>query len=359
MPELPEVEFARQCLRGWAQGRHLIAIEGLDEVSSDEATARGLAALVQKRAPFARFERHGKNLFLGFENEDASSPESVTWIWSHLGMTGKWLLREKGEAAPRFSRARFALDDGHVLHFCDLRRFGSLELLSDEQRRTRPSLASLGPDLLARDLTAARLAAAMRDRKIPIKPLLLDQTLVAGVGNIHASEGVFRARLDPRQRPSTLAEHDFRALLDGLRASCKRALTAFDRAAKRGAEITYIEEDASANPFLVYGREGEPCPRCETALVRFVQAGRSTFACPHCQMGGATPARAARASKSKVKAVRGLPTPKGDTRRPKSTKQPPRRKRQAKAPAPRGTSKAFTSARGTKRTVAKRRQALS
>lgn len=291
MPELPEVEFARQCLRGWAHGRHLIAVEGLHEVSSDEATARGLAALVRRRAPFSRFERHGKNLFLGFEHEEAGPPATVTWIWSHLGMTGKWLFRKHGEAAPRFSRARLLLDDGHVLHFCDLRRFGSLELLSDEQRRTRPSLASLGPDLLARDLTAARLAAAMRDRKIAIKPLLLDQTLVAGVGNIHASEGVFRARLDPRQRPSTLAAHDVRALLEGLRASCKRALTAFDRAAKRGDEITYIEEDASANPFLVYGREGQPCPRCRTPLVRFVQAGRSTFACPQCQMGGATAPR--------------------------------------------------------------------
>jgi formamidopyrimidine-DNA glycosylase len=261
-----------------AEGEGLAATSPKSTKSSTttSTTTSALNDLIAERARFTQFERHGKNLFLGFGAR-------TTWIWSHLGMTGKWLRRNPGESPPRFSRAVLTLDDGVALHFCDQRRFGTLEALSHEERTTRASLASLGPDLLARGLSPKVFADRLLGRKVAIKPLLLDQTCVAGVGNIQASEGLFRARLDPRLTADQLGRTNLGPLLKALRESCKATLAAFDGAAKQGREITYVEEAPGANPFLVYGREGHPCPRCGAALVRFAQGGRSTFYCPPCQ----------------------------------------------------------------------------
>jgi formamidopyrimidine-DNA glycosylase len=276
MPELPEVEIAARNLRAWTKGR------GIDAVDADRgaryvfrpagpaAFARALAG-----ARFRSIRRIGKNLLVSLEKDRAP-----LGLLAHLGMTGKWLRRDgaNGEA-PRFSRARFHLDDGTVLHFCDMRLFGRLRVVPGARFEEVPEIAALGPDPIEQGIDRGRLHEGLARSKLPVKVRILDQRLLPGVGNIQASEALFRARIDPRRRSESLSRREAGALADAVLASVRESI-----AREEGPEITYVEEPGSENPFLVYDREGERCPRCRrAAIVRVVQAQRSTFFCPRCQ----------------------------------------------------------------------------
>jgi formamidopyrimidine-DNA glycosylase len=274
MPELPEVEFAARCLRRWARGRRVDAVE-LDPRARRilrPATPRAFAGAL-RGARIEEVRRIGKHLLVTLERDGAP-----LGLLSHLGMTGKWLRAAGGAAPPRHSRARLRLDDGRVLHYQDLRLFGRLRLVPGARFEAVPELAALGPDPLAEGIDVARLAAALARTRLPVKVKLLDQRLLPGVGNIHAGEACFRARIDPRRPARSLSRAEAKRLAGGILASFHLTLDA-----EQGPEITYVEE-GGANPFLVYAREGERCPRCRRETIRrVVQAGRSTFFCPRCQ----------------------------------------------------------------------------
>jgi formamidopyrimidine-DNA glycosylase len=123
-----------------------------------------------------------------------------------------------------------------------------------------------------------QLQARLARRKKSIKETLLDQKVLAGVGNIQAAEALWRAKIHPERRADTLTTAETRALADGIVGSIRDTLARED-----GPEITYVEEAGAENPFDVYGKQGQPCPRCGTTLVRLVQGGRSTVYCPKCQ----------------------------------------------------------------------------
>jgi len=205
-------------------------------------------------------------------------------LWSHLGMTGKWLRRAPGVSPPRFSHARLTLDDGAVLHYCDMRRFGRLRLVPGADFAAIPTLAALGPDPLRDGVDVTKLQARLERVRLPIKVALLDQTVLAGVGNIQASEACFRARLDPRRVASSLTRAELGRLARAIVASIRYTLARFakDGADAGDGEIVYVEEDRKSNPFKVYGRAGAPCPRCGSTIKRIVQAQRSTFFCAAC-----------------------------------------------------------------------------
>jgi formamidopyrimidine-DNA glycosylase len=275
MPELPEVEFAARTLRRWARGRRVDEAE-LDprarRIFRPAAPAAFARAVAGARVKDVR--RIGKHLLLTLEKDG-----SPLGLLSHLGMTGKWVpQRGAGGEPPSHSRARFRLDDGGVLHYQDARLFGRLRLVPGARFEEVPEIAALGPDPLASGIDVGRLAAALARTRLPIKVKLLDQRLLPGVGNIHASDACFRARIDPRRPSRSLSRAEVRRLADAVLASFRMTLEA-----EKGPAITYVEE-GGANPFLVYGREGERCPRCRRAdLRRMVQAQRSTFFCPRCQ----------------------------------------------------------------------------
>lgn len=275
MPELPEVEFAARSLRAWTRGRTLVRLEADPRARHvfRPSTARGLArALAGGR--FGEIRRVGKQLLVTL----ARDGEPVGLL-AHLGMTGKWLLRRAGDPAPRFSRARLALDDGAVLHFCDLRLFGRLRAVPGARFEAVPEVAALGPDPIEAGLDPDRLHAALARSRLPVKVRIMDQRILPGVGNIYASEALFRARLDPRRPGAGLSRREAGALARALLAALRESI-----AREEGPEISYVEEPGSENPFLVYAREGERCPRCRRAAVRrVVQAQRSTFFCPRCQ----------------------------------------------------------------------------
>ncbi len=275
MPELPEVEIAARNLRAWATGRRVTAVEAepaarwVFRPARPAAFARGVEG-----ASFRGIRRIGKQLLVTLERDGAP-----LGLLAHLGMTGKWVRRASSDPPTRFSRARFALDDGAVLHFVDMRLFGRLRLVPGARFEEVPEIAALGPDPLEEGIDADRLHAALARTRLAVKVRLLDQALLPGVGNIQASEALFRSRLDPRRRSDSLTRREAGALARAVLASVRESIER-----EEGPEISYVEEPGSENPFLVYAREGERCPRCRVGRIRrVVQAQRSTFFCPRCQ----------------------------------------------------------------------------
>jgi formamidopyrimidine-DNA glycosylase len=277
MPELPEVEVAARNLRRWLGRRRVRDATAATTSIVDAAGPRALAPLVGTRA--ADVARIGKNLLLTF-----TRARGRVGLWSHLGMTGKWVRRAKGVEAPRFSHAHLTLDDGSTLHYCDMRRLGRLRVIPDARWEDNPRLRALGPDPLRDGIDIARLHERLSRLRLPIKVALLDQRLLAGVGNIQASEACFRARLDPRRPSSSLTRAETGRLARAILASIRFTMARFatDGADDGDGEIVYVEENRKANPFKVYGRAGKPCPRCRTPIRRIVQAQRSTFFCETC-----------------------------------------------------------------------------
>lgn len=275
MPELPEVEIAARNLRRWTEGRRVVSVEAdararyVFRPSSSAALARALEG-----ARFRGIRRIGKHLLVSMERDGAP-----VGLLAHLGMTGKWLLRGEADPPPRFSRARFRLDGGGVLHFADMRLFGRLRVVPGARFEDVPEISSLGPDPLETGVDPDRLGEALARSRLPVKVRLLDQRVLPGVGNIHASEALFRARIDPRRRSGSLSAREVRALAKGVLDSLAEGI-----ARQEGPEITYVEEPGAENPFLVYGKEGERCPRCRRGTIRrIVQAQRSTYLCARCQ----------------------------------------------------------------------------
>ena len=268
VPELPEVEFARRGLEAWLEGRTVSRAEAppsrVFRGGDPAAVATALAGRKLRTA-----ERKGKYLLLSFDRD--------VGLLAHLGMTGKWVLRRQGEAGPRHPRFQFVLSRGDRVIYDDPRMFGRIALAPSAGLRELPEVACLGPDPLADGLDPADLGARLARTTRSIKAALLDQAVIAGIGNIQAAEALFRARIDPRRPARELTRRELRSLVHGIDESI-----AFTLAAQEQREIAYIDE-GGPNPFLVYDRANAPCPRCRHPLERIVQGGRSTYFCPRCQ----------------------------------------------------------------------------
>jgi formamidopyrimidine-DNA glycosylase len=285
MPELPEVEVAARNLARWAVGHRVRAVRaeaGAKRILRPGSPA-ALRALAGARLRSVR--RVGKNLMLTLDG-----PSGPIGVWSHLGMTGKWLRRRAGEPAPRYSRVEVDLDDHSHLHYADMRLFGRFRLVPSAKFEDVAELAALGRDPLNEGIDVADLGARLGRLKLPIKVAIMDQRLLPGVGNIQASEALFRAGIDPRRPAKSLKPAEVRALARGVMASIRYTLRQFGKTGADGgrADIEYVEEaGARANPFLVYDRAGEPCsggkPSKGGTVTRIVQAGRATYFCPSFQ----------------------------------------------------------------------------
>jgi formamidopyrimidine-DNA glycosylase len=275
VPELPEVEIAARNLRRWSTGRRVTRIEvdpAARRIFRPETPRSFTGALEGARV--SEVSRIGKHLLVTLRQGRA-----LVGLHAHLGMTGKWVRRAQGEPAPSHSRARLLLDDGATLHFRDPRLFGRLRVVPGAAFSEVPELAALGPDPLTDGIDAQRLGAALARSRRSVKVLLLDQALLAGVGNIYASEALFRARVDPRRPGRSIQPSEARRIAPAILAVMRETLDRED-----GPEPTYVEEPGAENPFQVYGREGERCPRCRKGTIaRAVLGQRSSFFCPACQ----------------------------------------------------------------------------
>ena len=268
MPELPEVEFARRALVRWMKGRRVVRAEA----EKKARTFRGAspAAFEALTGRLERAERRGKYLLLTFSGGRG--------LVAHFGMTGKLLRRPKDVAVP-FSRARLALDSGDVVHFRDPRLLGRLEPRPAGELATSKEIAALGVDPLVDGLTPAELEARVGSTRQDLKVALMDQSRIAGLGNIHAAEALFRAGLHPQRKPASLSPKEWARLCKAIHDTIAFGL----EEAGDADDIEYIEEPATKNPFLVYGREGSACKRCGSRVKAVTQAGRTTHFCPTCQ----------------------------------------------------------------------------
>lgn len=271
MPELPEVEtIVRELREGSAErgasviGRKIVAVT----VHWPRHIARPPASEFARRIRGQRIlslERRGKYLIFNLSRD-------VLLI--HLKMSGD--LRVVPAAATRDKHAHtvFHLNGGHELRFSDPRKFGRVYLAASADEIT----GRLGPEPLSRDFTARRLAERLAGRRRQLKPLLLDQTFIAGVGNIYADEALHRARLHPLRNSDSLGPEEvarlWRGLRDALRAGIRHAGASIDRV-YRGGDFQ--------NHFRAYGREGEPCSNCGAPIRRIVVGQRGTHFCPKCQ----------------------------------------------------------------------------
>ncbi len=271
MPELPEVETIRRRLAPLVEGRTLRALQVLDPRWCEPLEAQALAsALVGRRVE--RLARRGKYLVWEAEGE--------VFLLMHLRMTGTLLYDAPQHAA--HVRVRLELCDRHVLSFCDPRRFGTGQLALGGPALDAFFDARLGVEPLGPDFTTEHLYLQTRTRRAPIKAVLLDQRRVAGVGNIYANEALFRARVHPLRPARLLKRAQVAALRDAVVASLEAGIDA------GGASIDDFRDPdgvkgAFQHEFLVHSRAGEPCAVCGGEIVKFVAAGRGTYACERCQ----------------------------------------------------------------------------
>jgi formamidopyrimidine-DNA glycosylase len=263
MPELPEVEIVRRELVR-LRGSTIVSIASSDtRVYVPRASVEGrVIREVGRRGKWLRFE-----LDRGF-------------AFSHLGMTGDWALRDPSADALPFERLRMDVRrNGKTTsaRYTDPRRFGRFVTAQDDIDAWR----ELGPDPWLDGIDQARVLAVLQKRKRAVKAVLLDQTLLAGVGNILAIETLWNAGIDPRTPAQLMTARDVRAIAKGLHAIIGQTI-AYDE--------KVLEGDPTAKPpFRIYGRAGRPCSRCSATLRQIVIAGRGTVFCPGCQKRHAAP----------------------------------------------------------------------
>ena len=256
MPELPEVEAALRRLERAAVGRIVARVQLFHATLRRRVSAVRLRSL--SGAQIDRVERRGKHQLLHFADGRI--------LHVHFRMNGDWEFGRATDALPRFARAVLEFNDGTRVALVDSRALGTLNLYAAGAVLD----LGLGPDAADPAWTGDHLAAALASRRGPIKPALLDQKLVAGLGNIYVAESLWRARIDPRASSRELTSSQVRALRRAIAAVLKRAT---------GARYT----DDSTLALNVYDREGLPCKRCDVVIRRIVQAGRSTYYCASCQ----------------------------------------------------------------------------
>ena len=284
MPELPEVEVLARHLAPLLEGRRVRRVTVFRPRVVRPQTPEDLARALQG-ARFIGLRRRGKYLVFALRRP-ASGGEFA--LLGHLGMTGRMYLLPARAALPR--HCAVALDLGrHRLVFEDPRYFGRLTL-------DARVLDRLGPEPLDGAFTPTALAVALCGSRQAVKVRLLDQAVVAGLGNIYASEALFRARLSPRRAAGALRAVEIRRLHAAIRAVLTEAIrfgstVPLDWAGSAGGDRLFYYGRAAEAPdyfderLAVYDRAGEPCRRCGAQVRRLVQAGRSTFYCPRCQRG--------------------------------------------------------------------------
>jgi formamidopyrimidine-DNA glycosylase len=277
MPELPEVETIARGLDERVRGDTIDSIWLGSKKEPLKSPAAEIARTLES-STIARVHRVGKHIVFDLERSPQNSgkkskPASGAAQWIvHLGMTGRMLVCQPDQPIEKHTHAIAKLKSGRELRFVDPRRFGRLSVTQ--------GFAAPGTEPL--DVDEESFAKLFRGRKTPIKSALLNQKLLSGVGNIYADESLFRSRIRPRRRASSLTRDDLKRLHAAVKEVLKEAIAA------GGSSISdYVNSDGEEGLFQLqhyaYGREGEPCLLCKTPVKRIVIAGRSSHYCPKCQ----------------------------------------------------------------------------
>ena len=286
MPELPEVETVRRGLLPAMEGRVITRATVNRPDLRWPFPPRMAERLTGARVQALR--RRSKYILA-----DLSTGETLL---IHLGMSGRMLISAPGTretlgewhhhhpAPEKHDHVILDMEDGTRITFNDARRFGAMDLMPTATAEQHPLLAQLGPEPLGNAFSEPYLAARLKDRNTPIKSALLDQHIVAGLGNIYVCETLYRARIHPARKAGRISAARAAALVPIIRDVLAEAITAGGSSLRdyrqADGELGYFQHS-----FQVYGREGEPCltPGCTSTIHRIVQSGRSSFYCPTCQ----------------------------------------------------------------------------
>lgn len=309
MPELPEVETVRRTLYDKIVGRRIERVEIITPRQIYHPDPDTFRAELEG-ARFTDIERRGKWLLFRLG--------PITLV-GHLRMSGHLYVCEPGRPRDKHTHVVFHLDDGKELRYDDQRKFGGFHLLGPRGEGTPPGLAALGPEPLSQEFTPAVLAAALAGKKSPVKAALLNQAIVAGLGNIYVDESLFCARIHPERLGESLAPEEVQRLHGCIRSVLERAVE------KRGTTFSLYfdgegEEGDMYDELNVFDRTGEPCPVCGTPIVKLAVAQRGTHVCPSCQPapeGARLEGRRARAGRrgDSVSVAAEPPKPYGRTRK--------------------------------------------
>lgn len=269
MPELPEVETTIRGLRSVLQDKRLIEV-----TPRRPDLRRAIPVDLRQRLTGAMVTRLGRRAKYGLIDTDRGD----TLIF-HLGMSGRWRI-DPGDIG-QHDHLLLAIEGGQTLSLNDPRRFGSLDLVESRDIGSFPPFTALGPEPLGADFTLTYLLAALGGRLAPIKALLLDQRIVAGLGNIYVCEALNLARIAPTRPGGEIGRVQLGALVEAIRMVLNAAIEAGGSTlrdyARPDGELGYFSKQ-----WRVYGREGEACP-CGGMVKRQVEGGRSTFFCAKCQ----------------------------------------------------------------------------
>jgi formamidopyrimidine-DNA glycosylase len=264
MPELPEVETVARRLR--AAGLVGRKISHVDVFWARQITPLKISEFQrrQQNAKITHIGRHGKLIELTLDNDET--------LFVHLRMTGQLAVLPQSAGTVTHTRLHWQLDKKLALRFDDARKFGRVLLTRNRQA----IIGALGPDALDIDLT--QFTQALRSKRRQLKPFLLDQSIIAGIGNIYADESLHKAKLHPCQLSSNVNSQQARALLNAIKATLRQAIIA------NGSSFDWAYEGGKfQSNFRVYQRTGQPCVRCQTPIQRIIVGQRSTHFCPVCQ----------------------------------------------------------------------------
>ncbi len=273
MPELPEVETVANGVHARVAGLRIEQVWTSGKPQTFKSPETELAEVLTG-ARIERARRVGKTVVLDLLRAEAAAELKAQFL-VHLGMTGRLLVSAPEVPWPAHTHAVLTLSDGRELRFVDPRRFGRLSVV-------RADVGYAGPGAEPTTITPAAFAALFRGRKLAIKAALLNQTLLHGVGNIYADEALFRAGIRPRRAAGRLTRAELDRLHGALQAVLARAI------ALGGSSVSDYVDAAGVRGFfqqehMVYGRAGESCRNCRTALKKVIVGGRTTIYCPQCQ----------------------------------------------------------------------------
>lgn len=281
MPELPEVETVKLGLQKYLKGHKFTDIEILSKGILEGDPAEIIGAKV------VEIHRFGKGLVIDLDNKKS--------LAIHIKLTGQIIYRDKETAKVPVSpqkvktlpnnatRIIFRLDRDAILYFNDLRKFAWIRIVPTEKVGEMPFFKNMGPEPF-KDLTEEKFEKIISGSKIVIKPLIMDQTRIGGIGNIYANDALFLAKIDPRRRANTLTPAEIKLLY-------KSILSVMEKSLKYGgaSELNFVNVMGQEGEYqmhsLVYGKKGQKCPVCGSEIKKIFLGGRGTFFCEKCQKG--------------------------------------------------------------------------
>jgi formamidopyrimidine-DNA glycosylase len=278
MPELPEVETIRLGLQKYLVGHK---IQGVEVFDRKIFTGREKDIVGAKIIAVRRF---GKGLVIDLDNDYS--------IAVHIKLTGQLIYRGEetknillsdkvGGLPSKFTRVIFNLDKGARLFFNDIRRFAWMKIIKSSDVKNLPFFKEMGPEPFS-GLTQEKFEEIIRSSKTVIKPLLMDQKKIGGVGNIYANEALFLAGINPKRKAENLSDEEIRRLYKAILEVLKKGLS-YGGATEINFVNAFGQEGSYQKHFLVYGREGEPCKKCREKIQKIFLGGRGTYFCPKCQ----------------------------------------------------------------------------